>query len=138
MLDALANKQVDIVIMDTFSLPQVNETLKKKHLKVAEMIDTNSGYGIVLGGIARSLKEDIKSALLHKEDMLTHFAEKMKGNLPVTYLIKCFFNNSYDLSFLLNGLLFLENKRKYHVNDFLRVDQLRYGEVLVLFKVTEH
>ena len=84
MLDALANKQVDIVIMDTFSLPQVNETLKKKRLKVAEMIDTNSGYGIVLGGIARSLKEDIKSALLSKEDMLIRFTEKMKGNLPVT------------------------------------------------------
>ena len=96
MLEALVNKEVDVVIMDTLSLAPLNETIKKMNLKVAELIDTKSGYGIVLGGIARDLREDIKSALLNKEDMLTRFAENMKENLPVS---------SYTSYMILNCLI---------------------------------
>ena len=84
MLDALVAEKVDIVMMDTFNLATLKEELTEKKLKVAEMIDTNSGYGMVLGGISKSLKDDISSALLVKEHEVTHFVEEMKENLPVS------------------------------------------------------
>ena len=48
MLDALAAKTVDVVFMDTFSMQNLQPILDKRSMKVAEMIDTNSGYGIEL------------------------------------------------------------------------------------------
>ena len=55
MLNALQKKDVDIVLVDTFALNGLTETLKKKNLKIVEMIDTKSGYGVVLGGLTRSV-----------------------------------------------------------------------------------
>ena len=56
LLDALVAKRIDIVMLDTFTLGPLKQTLKDKTLKIADMIDTKSGYGIVVGGLTRSLK----------------------------------------------------------------------------------
>ena len=82
MLDALEAEDVDMVIMDTFSLPE-QQVLDQRSLKIAEMIDTNSGYGLVLGGKSRSLASDIRTEILIREAQITRWMEKMKETLPV-------------------------------------------------------
>ena len=83
-LDALVDKHVDIVIVDTFNLAHFTQTLKKKQLRIMSMIDTMSGYGIVLGGNSTILMEDIKAQLLVREAYVTQFiATKLKKDLPV-------------------------------------------------------
>ena len=96
MFDALEHKEVEIIILDTFNLAgeEMKRTLKSRKLKIADQIDTKSGYGIVLGGISRSMSHDIKSALLNKEDEITKFIEKFKQSLPVSTLIIMFTNLS--------------------------------------------
>lgn len=88
MFDALQNGIVDIVLLDTFNLggKAMQDTLAAKKLKIAEQIDTQSGYGVVLGGVARTMIHDIKSALLQKENIITNFIEKFKKDLPVIFI----------------------------------------------------
>ena len=83
MLTALERKKVDIVLVDTFSLNGLTQTLKGMNLKIAEMIDTQSGYGVVLGGMTTSLQADIQSQILAREASLTSFISDLKKKLPV-------------------------------------------------------
>ena len=80
------SKEVDIVMIDTFNLATLKKELNARKLKIAQMIDTNSGYGVVLGGISRTLKNDISSALLMMEHKVMHFVEETKEDLPVSEL----------------------------------------------------
>ena len=82
LLDALETGDVDMVIMDTFSLP-LQEVLDQRKLKIAEMIDTNSGYGLVLGGNSRALASDVSSQIMIRESQVSKWIEEMKKTLPV-------------------------------------------------------
>ena len=84
-LDALENKEVDLILMDTFSLASLQPILKKKSLKVTAMLDTNSGYGVVLGGLSTALTSDIKSEILARDTEFSEFIASIKPTLPVRY-----------------------------------------------------
>lgn len=84
MFDALQKKEVDLVLMETFSMANMQPELTKRKLKVAQMIDTNSGYGIVLGSLSAYLYDDISSLLLLRESIVTEFIAAIKPSLPVS------------------------------------------------------
>ena len=96
MFSALQSSQVDIVMLDMFSLASHKETLDQKFLKVRKLINTNTGYGFILSGSSYILRTDVNSLLPSKQKEIQKFLEEMESKIPVR--IAYFFNERLHLS----------------------------------------
>ena len=96
MFSALQSSQVDVVMLDMFSLASHRNTLDQKFLKVRKLINTNTGYGFILSGSSFILRTDVSSLLPSKQKEIQKFLEEMESKIPVR--ISYFFNERLHLS----------------------------------------
>ena len=85
MFSALQLSEVDIVMLDTFSLAKFKNVLDQKLLKVKGLIDTNTGFGFILSGQSNILMTDVESLLPSKSKEIKKFLEEMETKIPVSY-----------------------------------------------------
>ena len=85
MFSALQLSEVDIVMLDIFSLAKFKNVLDQKLLKVKGLIDTNTGFGFILSGQSNILMTDVESLLPSKSKEIKKFLEEMETKIPVSY-----------------------------------------------------
>ena len=96
MFSALQSSQVDVVMLDMFSLASRRDILDQKFLKVRKLINTNTGYGFILSGSSYILGTDVNSLLPSKQKEIQKFLEEMESKIPVRTAY--FFNLRLHLS----------------------------------------
>ena len=83
MFSALQSSQVDVVMLDMFSLAIHRDILDQKFLKVRKLINTKTGYGFILSGSSYILRTDVNSLLPSKQKEIQKFLEEMESKIPV-------------------------------------------------------
>lgn len=83
MLTDLQNHQVDGVLIDIYALLGYKAKIKEKSLKVASVIDTQTGYGLVLSGFSRFLKPDLESKIFSQKENILKYTQSIKDDIPV-------------------------------------------------------
>lgn len=87
MVDDLANRVVDGVLVDSLVAADMYETLAEKKLKIIKLIPERSGWGIILSGELLRLEEEIRSFVKSKEeDIKKIVANQTDGKLTVSYI----------------------------------------------------
>ena len=92
LFDALQGRVVDLILIDTFSLASYADIMKGKSLKIKQMEDTKTGYGLVLSGISTALKTDIEGFILTNAAVVTHYIASVTPLIPVRWFFTCFVN----------------------------------------------
>lgn len=82
MLDDLSNRNVDIVLVDLYSMVGYKNKVKSRLLKLKTVIDTNTGYGMILSGFTQHLKLDIDGLLSLQQAELMKYTESIKDDIP--------------------------------------------------------
>ena len=85
MFSALQKSEVDIIMIDTYSLGKYKDVLAQKYLKVRKIINTNTGYGFILSGLSSILQTDVESLLLVKSKEVEKFLKEMEEDVPVSF-----------------------------------------------------
>ena len=83
MLTDLQNHYVDGVLVDIYALLGYKAKIKDKSLKVASVIDTQTGYGLVLSGFSRFLKPDLESKIFSQKENILKYTQSIKDDIPV-------------------------------------------------------
>ena len=83
MLTDLQNHQVDGVLIDIYALLGYKAKIKEKSLKVASVIDTQTGYGLVLSGFSHFLKPDLESKIFSQKENILKYTQSIKDDIPV-------------------------------------------------------
>ena len=83
MLTDLQNHYVDGVLVDIYALLGYKAKIKDKSLKVASVIDTQTGYGLVLSGFSRFLKPDLESKIFSQKGNILKYTQSIKDDIPV-------------------------------------------------------
>ena len=79
LLDAVANDEVVVALLDATIAAGYEDVLKAKELRAMKIIDTNSGYGITLSGGLEPLEADIRSYVAANKPVILEY---MRLNIP--------------------------------------------------------
>ena len=85
LLDDLVARNIEAVLVDTFTMTSYTKLLDQKFLKVKNMIKTNTGYGFVLAGITQAVHGDVASLLRANEKTIADFIVTMEEKMPVSF-----------------------------------------------------
>jgi len=83
MLIDLEKKKVDAVLVDIYQMKGYNDILASRYLKLKSIIDTKTGYGLILSGLSVRLKPDIESMIFDKTKIMSAYIESIKDEIPV-------------------------------------------------------
>ena len=61
MLDDLASRHVDGILMDSLAAADIAGTLQDKKMKIAQLIPEPAGWGIILSGEMVKMEDEIRS-----------------------------------------------------------------------------
>ena len=84
MLDVLADKVVDIALLDAFVAAANDDVIKAKVLKVNNIIKSSSAYGVVLSHELLRLEDDFRSQIASKQNVIADFVYNMTNLLKVS------------------------------------------------------
>jgi len=83
MLIDLEKKKVDAVLVDIYQMKGYNDILASRYLKLKSIIDTKTGYGLILSGLSVRLKPDIESMIFDKMKVMSEYIESIKDEIPI-------------------------------------------------------
>ena len=85
-IDSLSNKEVDAVFIDLYSLVSYRDALIEKGLKIKTLMETHTGYGLILSGNAQVLKNDFKDILFSRQLVISNYIKSIENDIPVRIL----------------------------------------------------
>ena len=85
-IDSLSKKEVDAVFIDLYSLVSYRDALKEKGLKIRTLIETHTGYGLILSGNAQVLKKDFEDILFSRQLVISNYIKSIENDIPVSKL----------------------------------------------------
>jgi len=83
MLIDLEKKKVDAVLVDIYQMKGYNDILASRYLKLKSIINTKTGYGLILSGLSVRLKPDIESMIFDKMKVMSAYIESIKDEIPI-------------------------------------------------------
>ena len=83
ILEDLRLGVVDAAFVDIYALIHHTPLIKKKALKMKSVINTHTGYGLVLSGPSQVLKPDIESMIFSKKKLMDQYVKSIEKFLPV-------------------------------------------------------
>jgi len=69
--------------VDIYQMKGYNDILASRYLKLKSIIDTKTGYGLILSGLSVRLKPDIESMIFDKTKIMSAYIESIKDEIPV-------------------------------------------------------
>ena len=84
MLEALERREVNAVLIDTFSMASYQSVLDKKNQKVRALVKADAGYGFVLAGLSQALKPTVSSLIESRQKVVTDFISALQDKVPVS------------------------------------------------------
>lgn len=85
-IDSLSNKEVDAIFIDLYSLVSYRDALKEKGLKIKTLMETHTGYGLILSGNAQVLKKDFEDILFSRQLVISNYIKSIENDIPVRKL----------------------------------------------------
>lgn len=83
VLQSVANKVVEIGLLDAAVATEYEKEMAQLQLRVHKLIDTNSGYGIVLSYGLGVIKDDVRDFVHSNRPMINEF---VKQSIPLLYV----------------------------------------------------
>ena len=117
MLEDLRLGVVDAVFVDIYALADYTPLIKKKALKMKSLINTHTGYGLVLSGPSQVLKPDIESMIFSKKKLMDQYVKSIEEFMPVNLTI-CFLIAILKITWSKEGILIF----RITVDFFLEVE----------------
>lgn len=85
MIDDLADRVVNGILMDSLAAAELYDIIAEKKLKISKLIPEPSGWGIILSGDLLRLEDEIRSYVKeHQEEMKKLVANATDGKLVVS------------------------------------------------------
>lgn len=83
VLEAVKSSEVDISLMDAFTATSLQSKIAKNSLKVKDVINANTGYGVVLSNEFVRLESDFRSYITSNKALISSFTANMTNQLQV-------------------------------------------------------
>ena len=84
MLNDLASRQVDGILMDSLAAADIASTLQERKMKIAKLIPEPAGWGIILSGEMVKMEDEIRSFVKFSQDHIKAMVENAtEGKLSV-------------------------------------------------------
>ena len=87
MLTAVQNGEVDISLLDAFTAIEMQSIITAKSLKVKEVINANTGYGVVLSNDFVRLESDFRSYIASSQGLIASFTANITSKLSVSIIL---------------------------------------------------
>ena len=84
MLDDLASRHVDGILMDSLAAADIAGILQEKKMKIAKLIPEPAGWGIILSGEMVKMEDEIRSYVKFSQERIKEMIENAtEGKLTV-------------------------------------------------------
>ena len=83
MLNAVKSKEVEIALLDGFTVAGMSKEIAAKKLKISGIINSNNGYGVVLSNEFVRMEQEFRSFIASRQEMIASFKANMTEKLQV-------------------------------------------------------